>query len=383
MKIMKKRSTIALFLILALCLLSVCGCSGGGDKGPAPGTGSPVPSPSQIPAAIEGGGAPQPDSGSTQVLKLNSPEEILDELSQAMAQIRQPYAMDISSLALEQPEMDVKNLYYRILSAQPQLKYAYDIAVSLDGTILSCNISYMPYITGQYPEGYEGLEISSLSELISAAENNLGSESIPVLITNTALEPDGMNKALQQAGGGYFSCTLNRDATAILITSPVGMDAQSCIQALGQARELADSVISQLVSQDMSQEETALVLYSWLCSHVEYDQRYYSDKASMPYESQTALGALRDGTAICGGYSHALKLLFERAGIPCFNVSGVYYGEYHMWNIARINGQWLWFDSTSDRGSDGRFGFLRFALEQLDPDKYQWDIAEMQSLIDQ
>ena len=158
------------------------------------------------------------------------------------------------------------------------------------------------------------------------------------------------------------------------------MTAQDCLQAIAQAEELADSVISQLISEDMSQEDRAWSLYSWLCSNVEYDQRYYSDKSSMPYESQTALGALRDGTAICGGYSHALKLLFEKAGIPCFNVTGVYYGEYHMWNIACLDGRWLWFDATSDRGSDGQFGYLRFALDQLDTDKYQWNDADVQAL---
>lgn len=70
----------------------------------------------------------------------------------------------------------------------------------------------------------------------------------------------------------------------------------------------------------------------------------------MPYESQTALGALRDGTAICGGYAHALKLLLEKAGIPCVNVTGSYYGENHMWNCALIDGQWLYLDATADRG---------------------------------
>lgn len=300
-----------------------------------------------------------------------------------MDQLRQPRPMDICNLALEQPELDVKNLYYQILFLRPELKYAYDLTVSLDGSLLSCTISYMPYKTGQYPAGFEDIQVESLSELISAAENNLDKGSISLRITNTSLEPDEMNKALQQAGGGYFSCTLNQDATAIVFNPPVGMNAQDCLQALAQVEELADSLISQLISEDMSQEDRAWALYSWLCSNVEYDQHYYSDKSSMPYESQTALGALRDGTAICGGYSHALKLLFEKVGIPCFNVTGVYYGEYHMWNIACLEGRWLWFDATSDRGSDGQFGFLRFALDQLDADKYQWNDSDIQALTNQ
>ena len=81
----------------------------------------------------------------------------------------------------------------------------------------------------------------------------------------------------------------------------------------------------------------------------------------------TAIGALRDGLAICGGYSHALRLLFEKAGIPCCNVTGNYFGESHMWNTAYLDGAWLWFDATSDRGTSQEQGFRHFALKELDP----------------
>lgn len=77
----------------------------------------------------------------------------------------------------------------------------------------------------------------------------------------------------------------------------------------------------------------------------------------------------------------AVKLLFEKAGIPCFNVTGKFFGENHMWNIALLDGQWLWFDATSDRGSTGEFGFLRFALTELDCSKYQWNQDEVLKLI--
>lgn len=136
-----------------------------------------------------------------------------------------------------------------------------------------------------------------------------------------------------------------------------------------------------MIREGMSQREMAEALYAYVTSTVSYDQRYYSDRSSMPYESQTALGALRDGMAICGGYSHAVKRLFEKVGIPCYNVTGKYFSENHMWNIALLDGQWLWFDATSDRGSTGEFGFLRFGLTELDGTKYQWNQNEVLKLI--
>ena len=74
-----------------------------------------------------------------------------------------------------------------------------------------------------------------------------------------------------------------------------------------------DFTIRYLTTGDLDQYN-ALLRYAfqitehrYLTEHVKYDRRYYSDRASMPYHSQTAIGALRDQVAICGGYSHAFR----------------------------------------------------------------------------
>lgn len=374
---MKKRLITSL-IIVPLCLALLCGCGRDTEEVPV---SSPAETSSPAPEAGESPVSPEPEASPSGPLAVSGKEEIKLELRRAILSLSQPLSMDIGSVGLEQPELDVKNLYYEILAESPELKYAYELSVSLQGTELRCTVHYMPYKTGQFPQDFEGTEIYSLSQLIEAAEENLGSAPLPLRICQVSLEPDSMNRALQQVGGGYINCMLSSDATEVIYAPPLGMDMEDCLSALSEAEQLTDSLISQLITEDMGQQDRALALYSWLCSHVEYDQRYYSDKSSMPYESQTALGALRDGCAICGGYANALKLLFEKAGIPCFNVSGVYYGEYHMWNIASLDGRWLWFDATSDRGSDGQYGYLRFALEELDGSKYQWDETSVQELI--
>ena len=124
-----------------------------------------------------------------------------------------------------------------------------------------------------------------------------------------------------------------------------------------------------------------IYLYTYLINHVKYDQRYYADRANMPYDAQTAIGTLRDDLAICGGYSHALKLLFEKAGIPCLNMTGKYFSENHMWSLARVDGEWLWFDATSDRGVSPSFGLRHFGMEELDATQYRWDPATAELLL--
>ena len=78
-----------------------------------------------------------------------------------------------------------------------------------------------------------------------------------------------------------------------------GMTMEDCIAALKLADDLADEVIANVITPDMTQKEQAEAIYSYLAQNVSYDQRYYSDRVNMPYESQTAVGALRDHTAIC------------------------------------------------------------------------------------
>ena len=385
---MKHKAFLAVALCLALgCCMALCAC---GKKEAVPAaTPAPVESstaaaplvpPTDTPLPVETPAetaAPEPMG-----ITAGSREELKHAMADAIEGLCPRLTAEISGDWLEQPKMDVQNLYNEIAAARPELKYVYDLEISVNGSQLVCAFHYMPYKTGDFPEGFAGQEISSIAELIAAAEENIGQEAVPVRITDPALEPDAMNRALQQAGGGYFLCMLNRDATAIQYSAPYNLSREDCLAALAEVDQLADQVIAQVITEGMSQWEKAEALYAYVTSTVSYDQRYYSDRNSMPYESQTALGALRDGMAICGGYAHAVKLLFEKAGIPCFNVTGKYFGENHMWNIALLDGQWLWFDATSDRGSTGEFGFLRFALTELDSTKYSWDQEQVQWLID-
>lgn len=315
-------------------------------------------------------------------LAVSDKDEIKEELIEAMQHLRQPQVMDISLLGLEHPEMDVKNIYYSITRDYPELKYAYNLEVTANGTELECCFSYMPYKTGIFPDGFLGEEVGSVQDLLAAAKRHLGELSFPIRITNTQMEPDDMSRALQQVGGGYILCSLNTDATAIQYSAPFEMAMEDCMTALDLVDNMADEVIAQVVTADMTQYEQAKAIYSYLAQTVSYDQRYYSDRNNMPYESQTALGALKDHLAICGGYANALKILYEKIGIPCYNVTGKYFGENHMWNLAKLDGEWLWFDVTSDRGNSSEYGFLRFALTELDGTKYQYKERDVSQLID-
>lgn len=312
-------------------------------------TATPAPTAAATPT-VAPTATPTPEPTPTQPLEAASPDEIRAELTRAMQALEQPRQMNVAQTGLSDPALDVKNLYYKILADRPELRYAYDLTVETEGDQLTCTVHYMPYKTGKYPEGFAGAEANTLAELIALAESSIGENPLPVRITDAALEPDEMARALQQAGGGYVLCSLSADGTQITFSAPMDCTMVQCKDALAEADRLADEVVAAVITPGMTPRQKAEALYDYVVMNVRYDQRYYSDRSSMPYASQTALGALRDSTAICGGYAHALKLLLEKAGIPCINVTGSYYGENHMWNCAYLDGQWLYLDATADRG---------------------------------
>ena len=85
-----------------------------------------------------------------------------------------------------------------------------------------------------------------------------------------------------------------------------------------------------------------LYFHDFICNTVKYSK----DKSnSLIY---TAYGALINGSAVCEGYSRAMQLLCQKAGIPCVVVSGSSKNEGHMWNIINPCDGWYHLDVTWD-----------------------------------
>ena len=211
--------------------------------------------------------------------------------------------------------------------------------------------------------------MDSLASLVQTARDGLAQESIPIRITDPGLAADDMNRALQQVGGSYLLCQLSRDGTAVTVTPQGGLTHQQALERLAELDALAEQIYGETVTPEMGQREQAEALYAWLTEHVRYDFRYYGEPGEMPYDSTTAYGALHDNLA---SYAQAFQLLLEQAGIPCVTVSGQLGAENHMWDLAQIDGQWLYFDPTSDRGR-AAYGFQCFGVEAGSLEGHTWD----------
>lgn len=118
-----------------------------------------------------------------------------------------------------------------------------------------------------------------------------------------------------------------------------------------------------------SETENALYLYHYLTENVfyDYDDYYSGADWNLVYD------ALINHSTVCAGYTEALYYLYNLAGIECITVSGYItaakgeaMGGYHIWNIAKVDGEYYYFDATWDAGYDIEdYQFFGISEQQL------------------
>lgn len=358
----------AIFCVIVL-LLSMCGCS----RQPTETPDVSVPPESALPEETPSPTPADPMDGIYPVAAQADAEQVLEQAYEGLVP-QLTFAFLDEELTLQDRSILLQNASNQVLSRRPELKYAYQLECTEgpEGTI--CSIQYMPYKLG-YPDGIpEGaVEIHSLADLAEAADDRLGKEEIPIVIRNPELLVDDMQRVLQQAGYGYVINTLNNDATAILAASGEFETLEQSVERIGEVKDMARTVAEQLLTDDMDDEEKLRAIYGYIVEHTAYDYRYYQDPGAMPFESRTAYGPLAEGTAICGGFSWAFRMLCQEAGIPCWNVTGTGAGEEHMWNCALMGDEYRYFDTTWDAGATDEEQWRYFACTETEmTQNHQW-----------
>lgn len=118
-------------------------------------------------------------------------------------------------------------------------------------------------------------------------------------------------------------------------------------QAVNKARQ----IVSRLIDRKMSDYDKEKILHDYIVNNTRYDVKNYN-AGTLSEDTYIAYGSLLKGTAVCQGYSEAVKLLFELAGLECRVVTGESYrsGKWtdHVWNIVKIDGNYYHVDATFD-----------------------------------
>ena len=121
---------------------------------------------------------------------------------------------------------------------------------------------------------------------------------------------------------------------------------------LTAAQNAMNSAVSKALAKipaNASAYDIALALHDHLASVVSYEQ---------VGDHQTAYGALVSHKAVCAGYAKAYQLLMNKAGIPCWYVTGTSFDPRgnqvaHAWNLVWLNGKCYYTDVTwDDQGNE-------------------------------
>jgi len=132
--------------------------------------------------------------------------------------------------------------------------------------------------------------------------------------------------------------------------------------AANSEAELVQNIISQIITNDMSELEKVKAIHDYMVMNIDYDTvNYY--KNTVPDTSRTVEGTLTTKYAVCEGYAVTFKALCEAAGLEAVCVSGVATNsrektEAHAWNQVKINQKWYNVDVTWDDPGKGSAGIF-------------------------
>ena len=133
-----------------------------------------------------------------------------------------------------------------------------------------------------------------------------------------------------------------------------------------------DSIIKDLIDDDMSDEEKIKVIHDYIINNTKYDEDRAEVVKSGTYESllhpsNTAYGALFNGKAICGGYTDAMALFLDKLGFKNYKISSA----KHIWNAVNIDGEWKhldlnWDDPITDGADRLEYNFFLISDKELE-----------------
>ncbi|NMD38133.1 MAG: hypothetical protein GYA87_05560 [Christensenellaceae bacterium] len=158
---------------------------------------------------------------------------------------------------------------------------------------------------------------------------------------------------------GYYMVSaeiMNKDFQSLklsteMIEAAPRSDENDPTTVVGKVKALVEESKLQNLQNDF---EKAIWFHDWLIYNADYDE-------SM--EEHYPRGVLLDGSGVCESYAIAYQMLLKEAGIPSMYVTGYGKGEFHAWNIVKLDEDWYHVDCTwDDPKGGGNEGYGYFGL---------------------
>ena len=198
---------------------------------------------------------------------------------------------------------------------------------------------------------YIGEAFSALARHTSINHGNTGG------VETTLYTPCAKLKEIKNYPDKTFNDSI--EANERILQSYANPD--SCI--VSQSDQVV-ALSNQICSGITSDYEKAKAIYTWMAHNIEYDYAWYygkkdrKDPKSLTFYPEEVIDSK---LTVCDGYARLTQALLQAQGIPTLYVNGTTKSdsdirpEAHAWNLAWIDGRWVYIDSTWGRAGNYSF----------------------------
>ena len=250
--------------------------------------------------------------------------------------------------------------------------YAPDQAAMVENALVLSRTGHVALIIADDPEAVR----AAFDSCFGGGANAVG---VPAALQSDRLD----NGRIPYTDPGLDDMTIY-DTSAIL-SAWRGGDAASLSEKDAVTLSAAAGILSEVLSDSMSDLEKERAVYRWLCANVEYDWTHQDPQTETPRESFEPYGALVNRTAVCLGFASGFQLLMDMAGIECITVVGAAFQsrENHAWNEVKLDGRWYCVDATWDAGMDAPdcWSYFNVTSDWMADTDHQWDYQNVPEAI--
>ena len=148
-----------------------------------------------------------------------------------------------------------------------------------------------------------------------------------------------------------------------------------------------DEILKSLIKDNMNDTTKIKTIHDYIINNAKYDvERNLTGNSK--YESFNAYGPLFQSYATCNGYTDLMSIYLTKLGFDNYKIATTpdeisYSATGHIWNVVKVNNEWLhldltWDDPVSNDGKDYLFHtyFLKTTEEVREADKGETVIEE-------
>ena len=113
--------------------------------------------------------------------------------------------------------------------------------------------------------------------------------------------------------------------------------------------EKSSEVIEMLITNDMDDYQKQLAIHDWIIDWASFDTEIHNNApTARPHpHNDNPYGVLIGQRGMCSGFTLAFQLFMDMLDIESIVVEGTnYFGDFHSWNMVRINEEWYAVDVT-------------------------------------